>query len=99
MPNQEYIQFNEAGIISNSPLASNNSPEPFLTRRTVQDKSITINCYYGSRPKFGRSIYYIMKYGKHYRFKIKNCKHNYKPRNISKQVENLIQRIGVFKLK
>lgn len=89
---QEYVQFNEAKIISNIP------SESLLYRTTLQDKSITVSHYYGERMKYSYRIYYNIKYGKHYRFKIKNCKHNYKPKNISKQVENLIWRDGVFKL-
>ena len=76
------IPINEACVISFKP------PEVLEPYKTVKDDVLIIDRYYGSRPKFGRSIYYIMKYGKHYRFKIKNCKHNYKPKNISMQVEN-----------
>lgn len=89
---QKYIQSIEAEIISNIP------PESFLYRKTLQDKTITIRRYYGERTKYRYRIYYNIKYGKHYRFKIKNCKHNYKPKNISKIVENFIWRAGVFKL-
>lgn len=65
----------------------NKPPEVlFDWRTTTENDTITI------------SHYYAIKYGKYYRFKIKNCKHVYKPKNISKQVENLIWRDGVFKL-
>lgn len=77
----------------------NKHPEVlFAWRTTTENDTITISHYYGERTKYRYKIYYSIKYGKHYRFKIKNCKHNYKPKNISKQVENLIWRDGVFKL-
>lgn len=77
----------------------NKPPEVlFDWRTTTENDTITISHYYGERIKYSYSTYYAIKYGKHYRFKIKNCKHNYKPKNISKLFENLIWRNGVLKL-
>lgn len=74
-------------------------PKDIKDCETTEDGLLIINRYYGERIKYSYSIYYVMKYGKHYRFKIKNCKYNYKPKNITKRVVNFIRSNGVFKLK
>lgn len=66
---------------------------------TTKDGLLIINCYYGSRTKGSYTVYYTMKYGKYYHFKIRDYHHVYKPKNITKQVKNFILEMGVFKLK
>lgn len=74
-------------------------PKDIKDCETTEDGLLIINRYYGERCKGSYTIYYAMKYGKYFHFKIRNCKHIYKPKNIIKRVVNFIQRRGVFKLK
>lgn len=87
------ILINEACVISFKP------PKALEYYETAKDDVLIINRYYGSRSKGGYTIYYAFKYGKHFHFKIRNCKHIYKPKDITKEVEDFIYKMGVFKLK
>ena len=74
-------------------------PKDIKDCETTADGLLIINRYYGERVKGSYTIYYAFKYGKHYHFKVKNCTHIYKPKNITKIVKNFIQKNGVFKLR